>query len=114
MKITTVREEFELIKLFKTESNIILDFYADWCGPCKALSKIIESVSSEEFEDIALVKVNIEKFSSLASSYNVRSLPTLIFTAESPDTGERTVLKTKVGSLKKDDLIKLIGSVYEQ
>jgi len=114
MKIISVKEEFEIIKLFKTESNIVLDFYADWCGPCKSLGATIDSIGKDTFSDVTLIKIDVEKFANLARTYNVKSLPTLVLTHESPDSGERKVLKTKVGSLNKEGLESLIGDTYEK
>ena len=114
MKIVTVSDEFDLNKILKSDSKIILDFFANWCGPCKILSKVIESVDKEKFNDVTLVKVNVDQFQKVSSAYNVRSLPTLVFTDESLASGERSVLKTKVGSVTRDDLEKLIGEIYEK
>ena len=114
MKIVTVSDEFDLNKILKSDSKIILDFFADWCGPCKNLSKIIESIDKDKFSDVTLVKVNVDQFQKVSSAYSVRSLPTLVFTHESLETGERSVLKTKVGSMQRDDLEKLIGELYEK
>ena len=52
----------------------IVDFYADWCGPCKMLSPVLESL---EYDNI--LKVNVDAFSELAASFGVMSIPTLIF-----------------------------------
>ena len=113
MKLIKIREDSELAKLLKTESNLILDFYADWCGPCKVLSKTLQDVSSSGvFENVTVLKINVDNFSDVAKNYKVRSMPTLIFTSDV--SGEREVLKTKVGNISKNDLQELLGSLYEQ
>lgn len=56
---------------------VLVDFYADWCGPCKMLSPIIDTVA-EEREDIIVGKVNVSENEMLAEKYNVYSIPTLI------------------------------------
>lgn len=55
----------------------LVDFYADWCGPCKMLSPIIDEIS-EERTDITVGKVNVDENNSLAAKYNVMSIPTMI------------------------------------
>lgn len=64
------KENFnELIK-----EKILVDFYADWCGPCRMLAPVLEKVES----DIKVVKVNIDEFEEIAREYGVMSIPTLI------------------------------------
>ena len=55
----------------------LIDFYADWCGPCQMLSPIVEKVA-EENEDVKVVKLNIDENQELAVQYSVMSIPTLV------------------------------------
>ena len=61
---------------FKGDKPAIIDFYADWCGPCKKFTPIFESVA-EEF-NVPFVKVNVDKENDLAVKYSIRSIPTVI------------------------------------
>ena len=113
MKIVTPSDDAEIRNLLETPSNIILDFYADWCGPCKVITKSFQAIKKDNlFKDITLIKIDIGKFNDLAKEYNVKSLPTVVYTSD--DSGERKNLKTKIGSMNKSDLIQLIGTVYEK
>ena len=65
---------------FKTEINsntTLVDFYADWCGPCKMIAPFIEEIANER-DDITVGKVNVDEDTELAIKYNVVSIPTLI------------------------------------
>lgn len=56
---------------------IIVDFYADWCGPCKALSPILVSLAGE-FRNVVFIKINVDKYKTLSSKYGVRAMPTIL------------------------------------
>lgn len=59
---------------------VIVDFYADWCGPCRSMHKVIEDLASDrDCEDILFIKVNTDSERHLSNHYNITSLPTLIF-----------------------------------
>ena len=62
----------------KDNKWMVIDFYATWCAPCSMLSTIVEKVS-EEFEDVAFYKVDIDDNMELASNFHVVSIPTLLF-----------------------------------
>ena len=63
----------------QTDKGILLDFYADWCGPCKVMSPIIDELA-EEFKDRAIIaKVNSETNPNLSAHFRIKSIPTLIF-----------------------------------
>ena len=72
MKIVNEKEFDEIIQSGYT----LVDFYADWCGPCKMLSLILEELS-EEYLDIKFVKVNVDNDMNLASRYSIMSIPTI-------------------------------------
>ncbi|HCC06869.1 MAG TPA: thioredoxin [Clostridiales bacterium] len=55
----------------------IVDFYADWCGPCKMMGPVMENIS-DEVENVSVCKVNVDKANDIAAKYNVMSIPTFI------------------------------------
>ncbi len=64
-------------EVIKSEKPVLIDFYADWCGPCKMLSPIIDEIA-EENSEIKVVKVNVDDAQDLAMKYQVMSIPTLV------------------------------------
>jgi len=72
-------EEFE--KFVQEHPMIVLDFWAEWCGPCKMFGPIFEKVS-ENHPDVAFAKVNVEEEQQLAAMFQVRSIPTVAFMRE--------------------------------
>ena len=74
-KLTTENFDAEVLKSDKT---VLVDFYADWCGPCKMLAPVVESLA-EQFADTAVVgKLNVDESEEIAMKYGVMSIPTLI------------------------------------
>ncbi|MFY0688294.1 MAG: thioredoxin [Cyclobacteriaceae bacterium] len=63
---------------FKGEKPAIIDFYADWCGPCKMVAPILEELSNE-YPDVTIYKVDTEVEQELAAVFNIRSIPTMLF-----------------------------------
>ena len=59
------------------EKPILLDFYADWCGPCQVLLPIVEKIAEKYGEDLVVRKVNVDQNPALAQQFNVRSIPAL-------------------------------------
>lgn len=64
---------------YKGDKPAIIDFYADWCGPCRKLSPILEEVATEFKKDIYIYKVNTDKEPEIARAFGIRALPTLLF-----------------------------------
>ena len=77
MEIIKVNSQNFEEEVIKSEKPVLIDFYADWCGPCKMLSPIIDEVA-EENTDIKVVKVNVDDAQDLAMKYQVMSIPTLV------------------------------------
>ena len=91
-------------EVLKSNLPVIVDFWAEWCGPCKMLTPILEELSNEMKNEINVVKVNLDENQDLAMKYSIRSIPTLLLFKE----GE--LIDTKVGLLPKSDLVDWIDS----
>lgn len=101
---------FETNKEWKFAGNrpAILDFYADWCGPCKTLAPIFEELSKEYEGEIDFYKVDTEKEQELAAMFGIRSIPTIMFM--NTDGKEPQVVQ---GALPKPQLKEVIEHVFE-
>lgn len=86
---------------FIKKDSAVIDFSAEWCGPCKLLSPIFEQVANE-IKDIKFGKVNVDNESELAQKFGIMSVPTLLFFKNGKNV-ERTI-----GFLSKNELIKRI------
>lgn len=91
-------------KNFTTEISVgttLVDFYADWCGPCKMIAPIVEEIATER-TDITVGKVNVDNDPQIAISYGVQSIPTLIVFKNGQETNRI------VGFRPKEDILSLL------
>lgn len=65
-------------KIIASDVPVLIDFYADWCGPCKALAPVLQQVKKDLGEQVKIVKVDVDKNPSLAHKYQVRGIPTML------------------------------------
>ncbi|MBO5702330.1 MAG: thioredoxin [Clostridia bacterium] len=86
----------------QSEKPILLDFYADWCGPCRMVAPIVEEIAGER-EDIVVAKVNVDEEPALAERFGVFSIPTLVVMRN----GE--VINKSSGARPKEQILALLG-----
>ena len=84
----------------------VVDFFADWCGPCKMMAPIIDQLATEYEGKVKIGKVNTDENRAIASKYNIMSIPTIIFIKD----GE--VVETTVGALPKQVLEQKIATLF--
>ena len=77
MSITTITTDNFEEEILKSDKTALVDFYADWCGPCQMMSPLIDEIS-EELTDVKFGKVNIDDYPEIAANYGIMSIPTLL------------------------------------
>jgi len=85
-------ENFEQIT--KENKKVLIDFYADWCGPCQMLSPIVEEIDKEN-DDICVCKVNVDENSELAVAFKVQYIPYVVIIKDGAITHRSSGVKTK-------------------
>ncbi len=98
--IKLTKDNFEQ-EVLKSEKPVLVDFYADWCGPCQMLSPIVDEVA-EERDDIKVGKINVDEQMELAQKYGVMTIPTLLVIKN----GE--IANKHIGALPKSGVIELL------
>ena len=100
MEIKLSTENFEK-EVLKSEKPVLVDFYADWCGPCNAMAPVIEELAKELEGNVKVGKINVDENPDIAVEYNVMSIPTLIVFKNGKEE------KRLVGLRNKEELINL-------
>jgi thioredoxin 1 len=63
----------------RSDKPVLVDFWAEWCGPCKLIAPLLDEIAREKADAIKVAKVNVDKNQSLSSKYNIRAIPSLLF-----------------------------------
>ena len=99
--IVITKDNFEEL-VIKSDKVVLLDFYADWCGPCKMIAPTVHAIA-EEHEEYLVGKVNVDDDPEIAQAFDIVSIPTLVVMKDGK------VASTVVGVRTKDQILQMLG-----
>lgn len=100
---TTTDNDFEQ-DVLQSDTPVLVDFWAEWCGPCRQLSPVLDEISNELADKVKICKVNIDENPETPTKYGVRGIPTMILFEEGKPVA------TKVGAVAKSALVEWLES----
>ena len=92
-------------EVLKSDTPVLVDFHADWCGPCKMLGVVVEEISSDYDGKVKFCKLNIDEASELAAQYGVMSIPTIIIFKDGKVVSQNT------GAVPKEKLKEMLDAL---
>ena len=102
MAVKTITSENFEQEVLKAEKTVLIDFWAEWCGPCRMLSPVVDQVAEEMGDQIIVGKVNVDVQPVLAQKFNIMSIPTLLVFKNG------SVVQTSVGVRPKQEIVNLV------
>lgn len=105
--ILKINKNDDLNKIIQEHKYVVVDFYADWCGPCKALAPVIQDVS-KELNDVKFIKIDVDHAEELRQSFKISSIPTLVYFKDGQEITKtfgfipKPTLVNNVNNLKTD------------
>lgn len=93
----------EINKILKDNELVLIDFYADWCGPCRLIAPIIEEIAKEKEGLVKVLKIDVEKETGVTQKYKIKSIPTLVITKNGQE------IQQLVGYRSKRDILEALG-----
>lgn len=102
MKEITITENNFRPEVIDSEKPVLIDFWADWCGPCRALSPVIAEIANEYDGKVKVCKVNVDEEPMLANRFQVASIPMVVLMKNGK------VVNSFIGFRPKDDILKMI------
>lgn len=101
MAVLTITKENFNDEVMNSEQPVLVDFWADWCGPCKMVSPIVDEIS-EEIDHARVCKINVDEEPELAMDFKVMSIPTLMVFKKGK------IIKKSIGVIPKDDILDML------
>tara|TARA_X000001036_G_scaffold242905_1_gene226643 strand:+ start:481 stop:813 length:333 start_codon:yes stop_codon:yes gene_type:complete len=99
-------DNFDTI-VINSDKPVLVDFWAEWCGPCKMLTPTIEAIAEEYKDKSSIVKINVDDAPAIATKYGIRSIPSILLFSK----GE--VVEQRVGAVSKEELTSLLDKTIE-
>ncbi len=99
MEVVKLNSENFEEEVLKSEKKVLVDFYADWCGPCKMMAPVIEEIAKDFSDKVKVCKLNVDEAPDIAGNYGVMSIPTLIIFENG------NVIDTTVGLTSRSEII---------
>ena len=99
--VRVTKENFEE-EVMKSNIPVIVDFWAEWCGPCRMQAPIMEDLANSMGDKLKVCKVNVDEETDIAVKYNIMSIPTLVYFKNG------NIINTVVGLHSKDEILELI------
>ncbi len=106
MSVLKITDQNFTQEILKSEQVVLVDFYADWCGPCQRMSPIIDEIE-QEVDNIKVGKINVDENNDLAIKYGISTIPTIVIFKK----GE--IKKTFVGVIDKSEIINTVKKIIE-
>ncbi|ALJ04253.1 thioredoxin [Pseudalgibacter alginicilyticus] len=94
----------KFLEIINQDTPVLVDFFAEWCGPCKMMSPILKDVKDNLKERVTIIKIDVDKNQDLASKYQVRGVPTMLLFKNGKQVWRQS------GVVQKNDLINIITS----
>ena len=103
MSVIKVNDDTFEQEVLKSSIPVLVDFYADWCGPCRMMSPIIDEIAEEMGESVKVGKINVDNNQELAIKYDVMSIPTFVVIKDGKETGR------SVGVQDKSEILSMLS-----
>ena len=107
MAVEITDDNFEELVL-KSDKPVLVDFWAEWCGPCKMLTPTIEAIAKDYKDKSSIVKINVDDAPAIATKYGIRSIPSILLFSN----GE--VVEQRVGAVSKEELASILDKTIEK